>query len=78
MRGSTTRQVTFLSVTTDQLIAPDHPIRRVKPFVEAALAGFRLSRSRSADRARDAQPQRSLPSSSRKVIEPTDMTGDSE
>jgi transposase len=38
MRGSTTRQVTFLSVTTDQLVAPDHPIRRVKPFVEAALA----------------------------------------
>jgi hypothetical protein len=35
MRGSTTRQVTFLSVTTDQLVAPDHPIRRVKPFVEA-------------------------------------------
>src|SRR5256886_17696348 len=38
MRGSTTRQVTFLSVTTDQLVAADHPIRRVKPFVEAALA----------------------------------------
>src|SRR5207237_10208166 len=38
MRGSTTRQVTFLSVTTDQLVAADHPIRRVKPLVEAALA----------------------------------------
>src|SRR2546427_2223335 len=38
MRGSTIRQVTFLSVTTDQLVAADHPIRRVKPFVEAALA----------------------------------------
>src|SRR3989440_4147477 len=38
MRGSTARQVTFLSVTTDQLVAADHPIRRVKPFVEAALA----------------------------------------
>jgi transposase len=38
MRGSSTRQVTFLSVTTDQLVAPDHPIRRVKTFVEAALA----------------------------------------
>ncbi len=38
MRGSTTRQVTMLAVTTDQLVAPDHPIRRVKPFVEAALA----------------------------------------
>lgn len=37
MRGTTTRQVTFLSVTTDQLVATDHPIRRVKPFVEAAL-----------------------------------------
>jgi transposase len=38
MRGSTTRQVTFLSVTTDQLVAHEHPIRRVKPFVEAALS----------------------------------------
>jgi transposase len=39
MRGTTTRQVTFLSVTTpDDLIPADHPIRRVKPFVEAALA----------------------------------------
>src|SRR5579859_4313418 len=38
MRGSTSRQVTFLTVTTDQLVASDHPIRRIKPFVEAALA----------------------------------------
>lgn len=38
MRGSTTRQVTLLTVTADDLIPPDHPIRRVKPFVEAALA----------------------------------------
>ena len=30
MRGSTTRQVTFLSVTIDQLVAANHPIRRVK------------------------------------------------
>ena len=27
----------MLAVTTDQLVAPDHPIRRVKPFVEPAL-----------------------------------------
>ena len=38
MRGRTTRQVTFLSVTPDELIPADHPIRRLKPFVEAALA----------------------------------------
>jgi transposase len=38
MRGTTTRQVTFLSVTPDQLIPPAHPIRRVKPLVEMALA----------------------------------------
>ena len=37
MRGTTTRQVTLLSVTPDQLIPLDHPIRRVKPWVEAAL-----------------------------------------
>lgn len=37
MRGSTSRQVSFLTVTTDQLVASDHPIRRIKPFVEAAL-----------------------------------------
>lgn len=38
MRGRTSRQVTFLSVTPDELIPAEHPIRRVKPFVEAALA----------------------------------------
>src|SRR5437016_10263211 len=38
MRGRTTRQVTFLTVTTDEVIPGEHPIRRVKPFVEAALA----------------------------------------
>jgi transposase len=37
MRGSTDRQVTLLVVTPDQLIPTDHPIRRVKPMVEAAL-----------------------------------------
>jgi transposase len=37
MRGSTDRQVTFLAITPDQLVAPDHPIRKVKPFVVAAL-----------------------------------------
>jgi hypothetical protein len=29
MGGTTARQVTFLSVTTDQLIAAQHPIRRL-------------------------------------------------
>ena len=38
MRGTIMRQVTFLTITPDQLIPPDHPIRRVKPLVDAALA----------------------------------------
>jgi transposase len=38
MRGTTTRQVTLLSVTPEQLIPQAHPIRRVKPLVEMALA----------------------------------------
>lgn len=39
MRGSTARQITMLSsVTPDQLIPVGHPIRRIKPIVEAALA----------------------------------------
>lgn len=38
MRGRTIRQVTFLTVTPDELISAEHPIRRVKQFVEAALA----------------------------------------
>jgi transposase-like protein DUF772 len=38
MRGFTARQVTMLAlVDPDQLIPVDHPIRRVKPIVEAAL-----------------------------------------
>ncbi len=38
MRGSTTRQATMLStLTTDSLIPQDHPIRRIKPVVEAVL-----------------------------------------
>jgi hypothetical protein len=38
MRGSIARQVTMLAVLdADQLIPSDHPIRRVKPIVEAAL-----------------------------------------
>ena len=38
MRGSTARQVTMLAlVDPDQLIPADHPIRHVKPIVEAAL-----------------------------------------
>jgi len=38
MRGSPLQQVTMLSsVTPDQLIPADHPIRRIKPIVEEAL-----------------------------------------
>jgi transposase len=36
MRGTTTRQATMLStLTSDSLIPLDHPIRRIKPVVEA-------------------------------------------
>jgi transposase len=39
MRGTTTRQATVLStLTSDSLIPLDHPIRRIKPVVEAVLA----------------------------------------
>jgi hypothetical protein len=39
MRGTTTRQATMLStLTSDSLIPLDHPIRRIKPVVEAELA----------------------------------------
>jgi transposase len=38
MRGTTTRQATMLStLTSDSLIPMDHPIRRIKPVVEAVL-----------------------------------------
>jgi transposase len=39
MRGTTNLQVTMLStLTSDSLIPSDHPIRRIKPVVEAVLA----------------------------------------
>src|SRR5438105_2143837 len=39
MRGTTDLQVTMLStLTSDSLIPPEHPIRRIKPIVEAVLA----------------------------------------
>jgi len=38
MRGRTDRQIGFITATPDQFVAPDHPIRRVKPKVDAALA----------------------------------------
>jgi len=39
MRGTTDLQVTMLStLTTDSLIPPEHPIRRIKVVVEAVLA----------------------------------------
>src|SRR5712692_3421319 len=38
MRGSPLQQVTMLStVTPDQLIPAQHPIRRIKPIVDGAL-----------------------------------------
>ncbi|MGH7642417.1 MAG: IS5 family transposase [Candidatus Dormibacteria bacterium] len=39
MRGTTARQVTMLGVIDpEQLISAEHPIRRIRPLVEAALA----------------------------------------
>src|SRR5215207_10939898 len=39
MRGDPTNQTTMLlGVTPDQLVPADHPIRRIKPIVERALA----------------------------------------
>jgi len=38
MRGETTRQVRMLAITPDTLVPPDHPIRRIKPIVDGALA----------------------------------------
>ncbi len=39
MRGSSERQVTMLStLASESLIPLDHPIRRIKPVVEAVLA----------------------------------------
>lgn len=41
MRGKTVRQVTMLSATTpDDLVPQDHPIRRIKPVVEAVLSSL--------------------------------------
>ena len=39
MRGDTQRQSGMLfAVTPEQLVPADHPIRRIKPIVEQALA----------------------------------------
>ena len=41
MRGPATRQtVMLLGMTADQLVPADHPIRRIKPIVEQALAAL--------------------------------------
>lgn len=37
MRGKTDRQISLIAATPDQFVAANHPIRRVKPFVDAAL-----------------------------------------
>ena len=38
MRGTTNPQLTMTALTPESLIPPDHPIRRIKPVVEAVLA----------------------------------------
>lgn len=38
MRGDTIRQVMMTATTPDQLVPMDHPIRKIKPIVDAALA----------------------------------------
>lgn len=38
MRGDTTLQVRLLAMTPDALVPEDHPIRRIKPVVDQALA----------------------------------------
>jgi len=38
MRGETTRQVMMTTTTPDQLVPMEHPIRKIKPIVERALA----------------------------------------
>lgn len=38
MRGDTTRQVVWTATTPDQLVPADHPIRKIKPIVDRALA----------------------------------------
>ena len=37
MRGSTTRQVKFTSITPDQKVPKNHPIRRIRALVEPVL-----------------------------------------
>jgi len=38
MRGETTQQVRMLAITPDALVPQDHPIRKIKPIVDRALA----------------------------------------
>src|SRR5215471_1917830 len=40
MRGKATRQITMLTATPDDLVPQDHPIRRIKPVVEAVLSSL--------------------------------------
>lgn len=46
MRGDTTRQVRMLALTPDALVPDDHPIRRIKPIVDQALAELDLESQR--------------------------------
>jgi transposase len=38
MRGDTTRQVMMTTTTPEQMVPVDHPIRKIKPIVDGALA----------------------------------------
>ncbi len=45
MRGKQEQQITVLSsLTPDQLVPQDHPIRRIKPIVDQALDISALTR----------------------------------
>ena len=55
MRGARARQATMLTaVTPDALVPPRHPIRQIKPMVEAALA--KLSPTFNRMYAEDGRP----------------------
>jgi hypothetical protein len=55
MRGTTPRQAMMLTaVTPDALVPPPHPIRQIKPMVDAALA--KLSPTFERMYAEDGRP----------------------
>ncbi len=62
MRGDAERQANMLlAVTPDSFIPEEHPIRRIKPIVESALARLSsLFDGMYADRARPSIPPEHL------------------